>query len=173
MPSRPETYLPRRTLNGISRRCMSRSADGGGICGAQSITTARCRMCWSRRSWNRRAALKLMRELRKRQGFAPRTPVTDKLRAYAATVRELGLTAWHHRAKWNNNRIESAHVPIRPRERKMQRLRSPGTAQKFLSIHAAPYNTFNTRRHVISASEHRQRRNEAFRRWHDVVEVAP
>ncbi len=40
---------------------------------------------------NKLAALKLMRKLMKRQGFAPRTLVTDKLRAYAAAVRELGL----------------------------------------------------------------------------------
>ncbi len=121
---------------------------------------------------DKRAALKLMRKLIKRQGFAPRTLVTDKLRAYAAAVRELGLTARHHRAKWKNNRIESAHVPIRRRERKMQRFRSPGSAQRFFSIHAALYNTFNTRRHLIPASEHRERRNEAFRRWHEAVEVA-
>ena len=94
-----------------------------------------------------RAALKLMRNLLKRQGMAPQILVTDKWRAYSATVRKLGLTARHHQAKWKNNRIEGAHVPVRIRERKMQRFRSPGSAQRLLSIHAAVYNTFNTRRH--------------------------
>ncbi len=28
----------------------------------------------------------------------------DKWRAYGAAFRELGLTAWHHQAKWKNNR---------------------------------------------------------------------
>ncbi len=121
---------------------------------------------------DKRAALKLMRRLLKRQGFAPSTLVTDKLRAYAAAVRELGLKACHHQAKWNNNRIESAHVPVRRRERKMQRFRSIGSAQRFLSIHAAIYNTFNTRRHLISASEHRQLQDEAFRRWREAVGIA-
>ncbi len=121
---------------------------------------------------NKPAALKLMCKLVKKQGFALRTLVSDKLRAYAAAVCDLGLTARHHRAKGKNNRIESAYVPIRQRVRKMQRFRSPGSAQRFLSIHAALYNTFNTCRHLISASEHRERGNEAFRRWHDVVEVA-
>ena len=78
-----------------------------------------------------KAALKLMRRLLKRQGFAPRTMVTDKWRAYAAAIRELGLTARHHQAKWKNNRIESSHVPIRIRERKMQRFRSIGSAHVF------------------------------------------
>ncbi len=119
-----------------------------------------------------KAAVKLMRRLLKRQGFTPRTLVTDRLRAYAAAVRELGLTARHHRAKWKNNRIESAHVPVRIRERKMQRFRSVGSAQRFLSIHAAIYNTFNTRRHLTTAYEHRERRDEAFLRWREAVGIA-
>ena len=113
-----------------------------------------------------------MRRLLKRQGYTPCTLVTDKLRAYTAAVRELGLTARHHRAKWKNKRIESSHVPVRIRERKMQRFRSVGSAQRFLSIHAAIYNTFNTRRHLTTATEHRERRDEAFRQWREVVEVA-
>ncbi len=57
---------------------------------------------------DRCAATKPMRKLLEKRGFAPRTLVTDKSRAYAAAVREFGLTARHHRAKWKNNRIESA-----------------------------------------------------------------
>ncbi|MFQ5785819.1 MAG: DDE-type integrase/transposase/recombinase, partial [Alphaproteobacteria bacterium] len=89
-----------------------------------------------------------------------------------AVIRERGITARHHNAKGKNNRIERAHVPARQRERKMRKFRSPGSAQHFLSIHAAVYNTFNTRRHVVTAIEPRERRNEAIRRWREVVEVA-
>ncbi len=64
-----------------------------------------------------------------------------------------------------NNPIESVHVPVRRRERKMQKFRSPGSAQRFLSIHAAVYNTFNTRRHVVTAAEHREGRDRAFDLW--------
>ncbi len=42
---------------------------------------------------DKRAALKLMRKLLKKHGFAPRTIVTDKWRAYAAAFRDLGLNA--------------------------------------------------------------------------------
>ncbi len=114
---------------------------------------------------DKRAALKLMRKLLKKHGFAPRTIVTDKWRAYAAAFRDLGLNAWHHHAKWKNNRIEGSHVRIRRRERAMQGFRSPGSAQRFLSIHAAVYNHFTTRRHLISAAEHRHRRDQAFTAW--------
>jgi transposase-like protein len=41
------------------------------------------------------------------------------------------------------NRVENSHQPTRRRERKMQRFKSPGSVQKFLSAHAAVYNTFN------------------------------
>lgn len=102
---------------------------------------------------DKRAALKLMRKLLKRQGFAPRTLVTDRWRAHAAIFCDLGLSAWHHQAKGKNNRTESADVPVRRGERKMQRLRSLGSAQRFLSIHATVYNTFNTRRHLVAATE--------------------
>ena len=41
------------------------------------------------------AALRLLRKLLKRQGFAPGTIVTDKLRSYSAALRHLGF-AGHH-----------------------------------------------------------------------------
>ncbi len=41
----------------------------------------------------------------------------------------------------------------------MQRFKSPGSAQKFLSTHAAVYNTFNVQRHLISAQTHRTLRD--------------
>src|SRR6202043_763985 len=41
---------------------------------------------------DRRAALKLMRKLLRKQGFAPRLVVTDKLRSYACAFQQLRLT---------------------------------------------------------------------------------
>ncbi len=57
--------------------------------------------------------------------MAPAILVTDRLGAYPAAVRELGLPSEHVRGKRKNNRAESSHVPIRRRERKMQGFRSP------------------------------------------------
>ena len=90
-----------------------------------------------------RAAAKLMRKLLKKQGFAPKTLVTDRLRSYGAAKTQLGLSARHEQGLRQNNRAENSHLPVRRRERKMQRFKSPGSAQRFLSIHAVVHNSFN------------------------------
>jgi putative transposase len=65
-----------------------------------------------------------------------------------------------------NNRAEVSHQPVRRRERKMQRFKSPGSAQRFLATHAAAYNTFNVQRHLISCRTLRAFRAEAMAQWH-------
>ena len=97
-----------------------------------------------------RAAAKLMRKLLKKQGFAPETLVTDRLRSYRAAKTQLGLSARHEQGLRQNNRAENSHLPVRRRERKMQRFKSPGSAQRFLSIHAVVHNSFNVQRHLVS-----------------------
>jgi putative transposase len=77
-----------------------------------------------------------MRKLLKKQGFAPDVLVTDKSRSYGAAKAELGLSAHHDQGLRANNRAKNSHQPARRRERKMQRFKSPGSAQRFLSIHA-------------------------------------
>ena len=111
------------------------------------------------------AAVKLMRKLLKKQGFAPEALVTDKLRFYNAAKSEIGLSARHERGLRMNNRAENSHQPTRRRERKMQRFKSPGSAQRFLSIHAAVHNTFNVQRHLISRRTLRVFREDAFGTW--------
>jgi putative transposase len=111
------------------------------------------------------AALRLMRKLLKKQGYAPRVLVTDKLRSYGSARRELGLAARHEQGLRKNNRAENSHQPVRRRERKMQRFKSPGSAQRFLSSHAAVHNTFNVQRHLISRRTLRLFRAEARHAW--------
>src|SRR5918992_2050653 len=82
-----------------------------------------------------KAALRLMRKLLKKQGYAPDQIVTDKLGSYGAARRELRLCAHHEQGLRKNNRAENSHQPVRRRERKQQRFKSPGSAQRFLSAH--------------------------------------
>src|ERR1700731_4701138 len=55
------------------------------------------------------AALQLMRKLLKKQGFAPKLLVTDKLRSYAAAFRRLRLTRRHEQGLRNNTLAKSSH----------------------------------------------------------------
>jgi hypothetical protein len=64
------------------------------------------------------------------------------------------------------------HQPTRRRERKMQGFKSVGSAQRFLSVHAAAYNTFNVQRHLTSARTHRAFRASAMQTWDAVVAAA-
>ena len=77
---------------------------------------------------------------------------TDKLRSYSAAFQHLGLSCHHEQGLRQNNRAENSHQVVRRRERKLQRFKSPGSAQRFLSMHAAVHNTFNLQRHLVSRS---------------------
>jgi transposase-like protein len=112
-----------------------------------------------------KSAAKLMRRLLKRQGFAPDVLVTDRLRSYGAAKTELGLSARHEQGLRKNNRAENSHLPVRRRERKIQRFKSPGPAQRFLAVHAAVQNTFNIQRHLVSRNTLRALRGEALQNW--------
>src|SRR5712672_1416755 len=121
---------------------------------------------------DRRAALRLMRKLLRKQGFTPKSLTTDKLGSYGAAFRHLGLTCPHEQGLRANNRAENSHQPVRRRERKMQRFKSAGSAQRFLSVHAAVYNNFNLQRHLISRSTLRSFRAKATTQWELAVATA-
>lgn len=100
---------------------------------------------------NKAAALKLLKKLFKNQGATPEQIVTDSLASYKAAMKVLGCTDRHRPGRLrDNNRVENSHLPVRRRERKMQRFKSQGQAQRFVSIHSAIYNTFNLQRHIVS-----------------------
>ena len=121
---------------------------------------------------NKHAAMKLMRKLLRKYGFVPDQLVTDDLRSYGAAAHELGIASRHERGRSKNNRAENSHQPTRRRERKMQRFKSPGSAQKFLSTHAAVYNVFNVQRHLTSAQTHRAFRATAMNTWREALAAA-
>ena len=106
-----------------------------------------------------------MRKLLKKHGFIPEALVADKLRSYAAAKSELRLTARHEQGSRRNNRAENSHLLVRRRERKMQRFKSPESAQRFLSVHAAVQNAFNVQRHLVCRDTLRTLRGEAFQNW--------
>ena len=115
---------------------------------------------------NKEAALKLLRKLLRNQSFVPEAIVTDGLRSYPAAMKALGCQKRHRPGRLrDNNRVENSHLPVRRRERKMQRFKSQGQAQRFVSAHSAIYNNFNIERHLISRKTMRRFRSSAMEEW--------
>ncbi len=81
----------------------------------------------------------------------------------------IGLAERH---KPGGMRANNSHLPIRRRERKQQKFKSLGSAQRFLSTHAAVYNTFNLQPHLISRRGLRELRGHAHQTWADATAAA-
>jgi transposase-like protein len=113
-----------------------------------------------------------MRKLLKKYAFVPVRLITDDLRSCGAAAHGLRVASHHERGRSKNNRAENSHQPTRRRERKMQRFKSVGSAQKFLASHAAAHNTFNFQRHLTSARTHRTIRAAATSVWREAVAAA-
>jgi len=86
--------------------------------------------------------------------------------------KEIGLITEHIDDKRANNRAENSHQPVRRRERKMQRFKSPGSAQRFLNIQSATYNTFYLQRHLLNRTIFKKYRTEAFGVWNEASATA-
>ncbi|WP_433952568.1 IS6 family transposase [Brevundimonas diminuta] len=115
---------------------------------------------------NKHAALKLLRRLLRNTGVHPEAIVTDKLASYRAAMKVLNLQGRHHPGGMReNNRAENSHLVIRRRERKQQRFKSQGSAQRFFSSHGPIYNVFNLQPHLISRSGLRVLRGQAETAW--------
>ena len=120
---------------------------------------------------DRRAAKRFIRKLLKGQGSEPGWLVTDKLRSYRAAHREVMPSVVYSTERYENNRAEVSHQPTRQRERQMRRFKSPGQAQRFLSVHGLVRNLFHVGRHLLRAEHHRELRGRSFLIW-DAVTIA-
>jgi hypothetical protein len=105
-------------------------------------------------------------------GRRPTVLVTDRLASYGCACRQLGMRARHEQGLRKNNRAENSHQVVRRRERKMQRFKSSGSAQRFLPAHSAVYNTFNLQRHLVSRRTLRVFRAEAAQHWSNATAAA-
>jgi transposase-like protein len=54
----------------------------------------------------------------------------------------------------------------------MHRFKSPGSAQRFLSAHAAVHNTFNVENHLISRQTLKPFRAAAMEQWPQVTAIS-
>jgi putative transposase len=116
---------------------------------------------------NATAAKRFFKRLLAGLKYKPKRVVTDGLRSYGVAKREVLPDARHRTSRYLNNWAENSHRPTRRRERQMQRFKSPGQAQRFLSSHAMIYGHFRPRRHLMTAARYRRARAEAFRVWRE------
>ncbi|MGH1361838.1 MAG: DDE-type integrase/transposase/recombinase [Burkholderiaceae bacterium] len=112
-----------------------------------------------------KAAKRFFARLLSLHGRHPRTIVRDRLKSYGVAHRDLTPGAIHDTSKYANSRSERSHQSTRVREPGMRRSKSPGQAQRFLTVHAALHNLFNLGRQAVPASNYREMRARAFETW--------
>jgi putative transposase len=122
---------------------------------------------------NEQAAIAFLRRVLAAAGCEPRVIVTDKLASYVPAVKHILPTTEHRRHKRLNNRAENSHLPVRKRERVLQRFKSAEHAQRFLEPFSAVCNQFRPRRHRLSAQQYRKIMRDRFATWREVVRLAP
>ncbi len=113
---------------------------------------------------NKAAAKRFFRKLFKTRG-QPRVIITDKLRSYGAAKADLAPGLEHRQHKGLNNRAEASHRHTRRREKIMGRFKSPGSVQRFLSVHDQTAALFRPERHRLTARSYRHARADAFELW--------
>jgi putative transposase len=114
---------------------------------------------------NGTAANRFFKRLLAGLNYKPRRLVTNGLKRYGVARRELLPEVRHRSSRYLNDRAENSHRPTGRRERQMQRFKSAGQAQRFLSVHSMIYGHFRPCRHLMAAAEYRRTRAKAFRIW--------
>ena len=118
---------------------------------------------------DKQAAVRFFKKLMKGQGRSARLIVTDKLPSYGAARKEIMPTSMHCDDRYANNRAEVSHEHTRAQERQMRRFKSPGHAQRFLSVHSQVNNLFRIGRHLLRATDYRMLRSRSFATWQQVT----
>jgi len=121
---------------------------------------------------NKKAAKKFLQKLLKKQSFAPRVIVTDKLKSYAAAKKELLPSVEHRQHKGLNNRAENSHQLTRLREKKMRRFKSVGGAQKFLAASELIYQYTQPKKHRLPAFIARHVMVERMQTWREITGIS-
>jgi len=123
------------------------------------------------RTRDKKAAKKFFRKLLKGLRYVPNVIITDKLRSYNAAKAEELASVEHLQQKYLNNRAENSHQPTRLRERLMRRFKSPGHAQRFLSVFGIIGSHFRVGRHLLRASGYRNVMKSRFTLWEAAIGV--
>ena len=98
----------------------------------------------------------------------PTKVTTDRLRSYKSVVREETPKTKHFRGKWLNNRAENSHLPVRQREKRMKRFKTPNQAQSFLSRFEFICSFTKPMRHLIGAVRYSRAVQRRMKVWDEI-----
>jgi putative transposase len=115
------------------------------------------------------AAKKFFRKLLRGLTYVPRVIITDQRKSDGVALRDILPSVEHRQHRYLNNRAENSHQPTRQRERRMQRFKSAGHAQRFLAAYGPIASHFRPRRHRLSAPAYRQERRQRFQTWREIT----
>jgi putative transposase len=118
---------------------------------------------------NKHAAKKFCRQGLKGLVSVPWVIITEKFASYGAAQQEVLPRVEHRQHRYLNNRAENSHPPTRQRERRMQRCKSPGPAQRFLAAYGPIAQHCRPRRHRLSAAEYRRAMAPRVQIWQDMT----
>jgi putative transposase len=121
---------------------------------------------------DKQAAKQCFRKLLKGLTYVPRVIITDKLKSYGAAKLELLPAVTHRLQRYLNTRAENSHQSPRQRERRMQRLKSPGQAQRCLAASGLSAQHFRPRRYRLAALAYRQEMRNRFQSWRELTLLA-
>jgi putative transposase len=110
-------------------------------------------------------AKKLFRKLLEGCQYVPRVIIIDKLGGYAAVHKDVMPSVAPRQHKRLNNHVENSHQPTHQRERTLQRFKSPGYAQRFLSACGPIREHFCPHRHRLRAEAYHRERARRFLAW--------
>jgi putative transposase len=97
--------------------------------------------------------------------------ITDQLRSYGAAKRAILPSVEHRQHRYLDNHAENSHQPTREREQRIQRFKSPGHAQRFLSAYGPIASYVRPRRHRLYAPAYRQEMGQRFQVWREVTDA--
>ncbi|MDR6182138.1 transposase-like protein [Asaia bogorensis NBRC 16594] len=118
---------------------------------------------------NTKAARRLLTWLLKQQGLCFGRMITDRLKSYEAARRKVRFSIRHLSHKGPNNRAENSHLPLRKRERIMQRFRSPGGCQRFVPVFFSIRNLFVPPTSITNAPVRHIHRLRVLAQWNNAT----
>ena len=116
------------------------------------------------------------RFFRKRIGglhYVSRAIITDRLGSGATAKRELLILVEHRRDRSLNDRAENFRGSTLERERGMRGLKSPGHAQRFLSVLGMIASFFRRGWHLLAAANYREIMRRRLAEWRELACLQP